>query len=371
MSKKIRFCTLYLPCSNVELAKDVGQIPYTLSSLYNWDCSVAGCNINQDKLENKELLNKISIYNVKKVVNKEITGILFLLKNARKIDCINFYHGGRTVLYWSKLYHFLNPKGKVYLKLDMDFRLCDKYDNNQKERSIFRKTVESVDIVTVESSAIRNRIQKYTDKKIELLSNGYQKIEKFTDLKKDNCFITVGRLGTKQKATEILLEAFSMSAPYHNWNLKLIGSVEESFKDYLRNFYKENPELEQRIIFMGEIKNRNELYEEYCKSRVFVLPSMWESFGLVVGEALSCGCRVIVSDKVPPMEEFTNNHKYGEVVKAGDIKELAKAMVDETYRNYDKIENEEIIQYARAKFSWEEICKTLYGLIMENGKDTI
>lgn len=367
MSRSIRFCTLYPPCSNIELLKDVGQIPYTLNKLYGCNCSVAGYNIRMNEMNNNSLKG-LSINSIKKIINKDLTGLIYILKNARKIDWLNLYHGGRSVYFWSKLYHFLNPKGKIYLKLDMDFRLCDKFDDDKNERKIFKKVLENVDLVSAESLAIRNRVQKYTNKNIEIISNGFQKIGGPINVAQDreDCFLTVGRLGTEQKATEILIESFVKSSKYHNWKLRLVGNYDNEFKRYFDNLLKTIPELKERIILMGEINNREELYNLYCKSKVFVLPSKWESFGLVVSEALSCGCRVIVSNQVPPMKEFTNDGKYGQVVNAGDVESLFGAFIKEAEHTHNKKESYEISEYANKNFSWDQICKKLYSCMLND-----
>ena len=365
MNKRLKICTMYLPCSNVELVKDVGQIPYTLSTQFDMEASLACCKVDPQG-SNKHVLREVSLLPVVCHGNKSITGMLFILKYAKKFDWINFYHGGRTVYYWAKLYHILNPKGKIYLKLDMDFRLCDKYDSSKKERKIFRKTTETVDLVSVESLVVKERIQKYTNKEISIISNGYQSSDYIPDItrKRDNCFITVGRLGTRQKATDVLLEAFAVSASEHDWKLKLIGSIEEDFKDYIKQYFERYPNLRERIFFSGEIKDRKQLYDEYCKARVFVLPSRWESFGIVGGGALSCGCRLILSDQIPPMKEFTNQNEFGSIVKVDDVEGLAKLMVEESHRQYEISEILRIRDYAEKNFSWNEICGRLHAQIV-------
>ena len=207
--KKIRFCTFYLPCSNVELAKDVGQIPFTLARYYNVEASIACYNLNRNGI-NSEVLNHVEFKKVKKILkNDYLSAIVFIMKNARKIDWLNLYHGGRFVYYISKLYKLVNPSGRVYLKLDMDFRSCDLYDANLKERRIFSKCTKMVDIVSVESQAIKERIQKYAKKEILVICDGLAENEcrPKTDMRRNNTFITVARLGTKQKATDVLLEA--------------------------------------------------------------------------------------------------------------------------------------------------------------------
>ena len=54
-----------------------------------------------------------------------IGSIIYLLKNAKKIDWLNLYHAGQRTLCFSWIYKTLNSDGKIYLKLDMDLRGCD------------------------------------------------------------------------------------------------------------------------------------------------------------------------------------------------------------------------------------------------------
>jgi len=364
--KKIRFTTLYPECRNIDLVKDVGQIPYTLAKVNsNIEPTLAGCNIDKND-SNIESIKGLKIDIIRTPFHSfDIAGVIYLFLNAKKIDVLNVYHAGRRAYYFMKIYKCLNKSGKTYLKLDLDFRSCDKYDADKWECDLFKKNISVSDLITVESEAIRDRIQKHSQKKIEILGNGFCKSRFKHNIAQErtNTFITVGRLGTKQKATEVLLDAYAKSSKYHDWNLVLIGSVEEEFKPCIEAFFEENPWLQSRVIFKGEIKDRETLYKEYCKARVFLLPSRWESWGLVTGEALSCGLRVIVSDLVPPMKEMTNNQKFGEIVAADDSEALSTAMIEETKREYNIKEIEDIALYAEQKFSWDRICSSLYPLI--------
>ena len=47
-----------------------------------------------------------------------------------------------------------------------------------------------------------------------------------------------------------------------------------------------------------------ELAEYYCLADVFVLPSKFEQWGLVVNEALACYTPVIASDKVGAVDDL-------------------------------------------------------------------
>jgi len=358
---KIRFVTLHPAGNNVDLTKDEGQIPYVLHTKYGVDSTIVTCHID-NKTANLNCVQGLKVKHFPLIINNALTGVIYILFNARKIDWLNIYFAGRQAYSWTKLYKFLNPKGHVYLKLDLDFRGSTLYGENQKERAIFRKNTEVVDIVSVESQEIKNRIQKYSAKEILLIEDGISKLEfspKVNQIR-DDVFLTVGRLGTEQKATDILLHAFAQSADRHNWKLKLIGKVQEDFKPYIEEFFEQYPELKNRILFIGEIKDRELLYSEYCQAKVFVLPSRWESFGISCGEALCCGCHLVLSNAVPPAMEMTNNEKYGKIVEAENVSELAAELLEASKQEYKQEEIDELVSYAHEQFSWERICEKLY-----------
>ena len=358
---KKRFVTLHPAGTNIDLIKDEGQIPYALCENCGMDTKIVACHIDT-KTANIDLVQGLRVEHFPKIISNALTGVAYILLNAKDIEWLNIYFAGRQAYVWTKLYKLLNRSGKVYLKLDMDFRSSDLYDADIKERRVFYKNTKVVDLVSVESEAIKDRIQKYSAKEILLLRNGLSKCDFIPDINqnRENTFLTVARLGTRQKATDILLEAFAKSADQHNWNLKLVGTVDNTFKPYINNFFETHPELVNRVNFAGEIKDRDKLYDEYCKSKVFVLASRWESYGISCAEALSCGCRLILSDAIPPAKEMTDNGKYGKIIKPDDVDLLSEAMVEATRTEYTHKDICERVDYAKKMFSWEKICEQLY-----------
>lgn len=366
----MKYVTLYPEISNIELIKDVGQIPYNLHKFYGIDTEIISNNVDK-KGNNIEYVRGVKLT---RLSAKSVKGILlyfaeikYIVKNAHKIDWLNLYHCGRNSLVLAKIFKIFNPFGKVHLKMDLDFRGCNLYKDNLRERKIFQRNMAIMDLVTVESESIRNRIQQYTSKKIYVLPDGFYPLPR-KKIEQQNIFLTVGRLGTKQKATDILLHAFAQSSKYHNWNLELVGNIDSNFMAFLENFNKNHPNLKNRIIFKKAINNRKDLYAEYAKAKVFVLDSRWESFGLVLPEALSQGCSIITSDQVPIANEITNNRKFGKVVESNDINALAEAMIEMANELACRASNMEInskIEYAQKNYSWNKICAHLNNYLEE------
>ena len=364
MDPLIRFVTFYPNCTNSGLLKDVGQIPNTLGLNYpNVEAKLV-CTVLNLNDPNIEKLRGVRIEKIKSIFFSDfLTGLVYIFKNAKKVDWFNFYHGGRKVYYWTKLYKFLNPKGKVYLKLDLGIAACKLYESINKELEIFEKTNNAVDLVSIESEKICNYANSLSNCKFMLIPNGYidiKSIEVLPISKRKKEFITVGRLGTPPKATDLLLNAFYESSTFHDWNLRLVGPIDDSFKDFVDKFFKKYPSMNGRVIFEGPVFDKDTLYCLYNNARVFVLPSLWEGFPLVGPEALHNGCRMLLSDAIPPFTELTNNGEFGISFKSGVVKELSNALISETNRHSSESEPSLISNYAKSTLSWSRICERLF-----------
>ena len=370
MVKKNLFVTLYPKCHNQGIIKDVGQIPDTLGKNYkNFETKLVSSIIDLND-KNFPQLSGMKFEKIPFIMNNEIiTGFIYIIRNAKNVDWFNFYHGGRRCYYWTKLYKFLNPYGKVYLKMDLSYEGCEKYIKSKREKKIFLKTFSVSDIVSVESKPIKELVETYTGAVATVIPNGYIHLQdsKFKKINREKRFITVGRLGTPEKATNILLDAFADSSAYHDWELRLIGPVEPSFRLFIKEFFNKYPNLKRRVTFTGPIYDKEKLYSEYRAARTFVLPSLWEASPLVCPEALGNGCRMILSDVIPAYKEFTNDSLYGRVVKSGDKEGLKKAFIAETKYIYDN-DWVNIKEYAENNFTWDAICEKLYGLMQEKNE---
>ena len=80
------------------------------------------------------------------------------------------------------------------------------------------------------------------------------------------------------------------------------------------------------IKFLG-FKNQTELPGYYDLCDVFVLPSVQEPWGLVINEVMNAGRAVIVSDEVGCAPDLVTPGENGEVIRAGNIDELSRALV--------------------------------------------
>lgn len=369
MIEKKRFVTLFPECTNIELLKDVGMIPYTLYSVFEYDSTIACYNNGKYAYLNHEVKGmKLDFIN-KIFGNMVLDTLLYVIRNARKIEVLNIYHlsvGKRFIWYW--IYKMLNPNGIVYLKLDMDFHELDRLEADRAfHHLVKKKCLSKIEIVSAESKEICKRVTQLYGQNIQYIPNGFYEDKERShpmNMSKQNVFLTVGRLGTEQKATEVLLEAFARTAQEHDWILRLVGPIQEEFQNYIDTFMHTHIELIDRIQFTGAITDREKLADEYARAKVFVLPSRWESFGIVLVEALNQGCYLIVSDAVPTAEDITYCEKYGEIFEQDSVTDLSEALLQCTKGEWNPLE---LREYAQEHFSWNTICSKLNHLILEAG----
>jgi glycosyltransferase involved in cell wall biosynthesis len=83
--------------------------------------------------------------------------------------------------------------------------------------------------------------------------------------------------------------------------------------------------LSDHVRFLG-FTNQTQLPDVYCASDLMVLPSEYEPFGVVVNEAMLCGCPVVVSDRVGAHEDLIAPGQNGFVFRLGDVEALAEIL---------------------------------------------
>jgi glycosyltransferase involved in cell wall biosynthesis len=85
--------------------------------------------------------------------------------------------------------------------------------------------------------------------------------------------------------------------------------------------------IQDKIRFLGFI-NQSQLPSVYRSVDLFILPSGYEPFGLVVNEAMLCGCPVIVSDKVGAGYDLVKHGETGFIYPSGDVDALTIILKD-------------------------------------------
>lgn len=100
--------------------------------------------------------------------------------------------------------------------------------------------------------------------------------------------IFVGRY-SKQKGIENLLKIWSVVYEKHpDWHLEMYGTGEQ--QEYVLSYVSKN----HNNIFVN--KPTSNIFEKYTDSSILLMTSLYEPFGLVIPEAMSCGLPVVAFD---------------------------------------------------------------------------
>ena len=93
--------------------------------------------------------------------------------------------------------------------------------------------------------------------------------------------------------------------------------------------------IDKQVKFLGRLSQK-EVKIEMSKSHVFVLSSNYETFGVVLIEAMACGIPVITTKCGGP-EDIVNQNN-GVLVEKNNKEELSKAMINikNNIQKYDK-----------------------------------
>ena len=364
-----KYTTLFPECERVHLKKDVGMLQYSLGKHCNYETELLSY---ENESFSADDIEKFNIITIRKKHGDIIDFAVYLFKYGRKIDILNLYHiTSRRNVFWIIVYKFINPRGHIHLKLDADYRMLDIIDVHPK--GLIKKLKlyilrNKVDLYTAESQHIRKILEDRWELDIKLLPNGVYReipISPAQTSQKENYFLTVGRLGTEQKATGDLLDAYKLIKDKTEWMLYLVGPIENSFHEHIKLFLDENPDLKKRIVIKGNISDSSILTELYIGAKVFVLPSKWESFALVLMEALECGDYLIMSDRVPSADDISNNGKYASVVPFHDIEKLSEEMLASTKLSVSDNGLKEMYDWIQDNFSWKSIVIRLDEYLSE------
>jgi glycosyltransferase involved in cell wall biosynthesis len=122
--------------------------------------------------------------------------------------------------------------------------------------------------------------------------------------------------------------------------------------------------INDKVCFHG-VKSKQEIAEFMGKSHFYVLPSLSETFGVVLIEALASGLPVIATNKGGPNEIITKD--VGILIPPKDANGLAEA-IDNMLDHHMDYSPEKISQYAKDNFSCETVGKTLDDIYRKVGK---
>ena len=347
-----------------------GSYPYLDSLVKGIDLKFIDRPQNQQETTNRFL---------RKILGNSV--VAFLKKNSQMIDVLHLIGFSKETLIYAYVYKLYNKKGICYVRCDTDYGIVYiDYIKNPIKRNSLKYFFNKVDFYSVESTPVLNALSgKYPNVLKGLINFPVpcfflppDRVD--NDVKKEKIILTVARLGSHQKNTELLLRAFSRLQK-EDWSLALVGPLEEqSFNEELLSILKKSPELEPRILLIGEISNREELFKWYQKSSIFCLPSRHESFGIALLEPSYFGCFPITTGikEIPAAYDITKNWEYGAQFSNENEDDLLKVLEKVTSSDFDfeRIRiAKEISLYIKNTFMGKEVIQKIHDLFMKKIKN--
>ena len=185
---------------------------------------------------------------------------------------------------------------KYYKKLDLIMTLTDA-DTEEYIREI---------------PAIKNKLVK--------VPNAIPSLEEVEGVERKNQIIAAGRL-VPQKGFDLLIKAAPKVIEKHpDWVIKIFGKGREL--QYLKELIIKNG-VEKNVLLMGPTKT---IEKEMAESKIYVLSSRYEGFGMVIIEAMKMQVPVVSFDCPEGPGEIITNNEDGLLIENGNIDKLAEAM---------------------------------------------
>ena len=213
--------------------------------------------------------------------------------------------------------------------------LKDKLPYNEDLILKIKKALDFAVEVLVVSSAVKQKIKKYTSNSITILPNMVD-VNFFKPIKKKKkaskiSLVSVGNLN-KVKGFDLLIKAFAnIVATNKNVELKIIGIGEE-----LSNLQDISVSLKiDNFIEFSGYKTKKELLEVYQNADIFISSSRFESFGVVLIEALSCGLPIVATNSGGPADIVKKENGFlAENKNANSLQTKIQLMID-NLSNFD------------------------------------
>ena len=221
---------------------------------------------------------------------------------------------------------------------------------------------KSADAIIAVGNGLKKEIEELTNRKdIKVIGNLVDlSLFNIRNIKRENdefIFFSVAFL-EGEKGLDTLIKAFSMR--FKNEKVRLVIGGDGSQREWLESIAKSEG-IENQVTFTGAL-SREEVASWMNKCDAFVLPSRYETFGVVYIEALASGKPVIGTFNGGAEDIVTKD--VGILVNIDNIKELSDAM-DYIRKNNKEYQYDKLRKYCTEKFSANVIIKKIINVYKE------
>lgn len=171
--------------------------------------------------------------------------------------------------------------------------------------------------------------------------------------------LVIGELIPRKNYTLVLESFRQLNKLNDKIHLTIIGKGPDKYliEDFIRNNRFDN-----KITFIDAVPN-NQLQQYYNKADIFLLFSKVEIFGMVLLEAMACGCPVISTPTAGTLDVITDGVN-GFILEDENPNQIASKIAkiiknSSEYKQIRKI----VAQGTQQKYSWQVIAQQYYALL--------
>lgn len=160
------------------------------------------------------------------------------------------------------------------------------------------KALHSADCIHVTSESEYEEVRSVNIKApVAIIPNGIDQatVQRKTFAEREEICLYLGRIEPK-KNLDSLIDAWCLLKPASPWRLLIAGPIDSAYGRALQRKVSNIPNV--NIQFVGSVFGI-EKENLYSSSKLFVLPTINENFGLVVAEALANGTPVVTTTGAP------------------------------------------------------------------------
>jgi glycosyltransferase involved in cell wall biosynthesis len=343
-------------------------------TVYTTDAYDAHSRFKYDN--NPMWMNGIEVYHFKNVSNKLAhrenlaTAPRMALALNRNIKDFDIVHLHEYRSFQAILVHYYAKKHEIHYVLQAHGALPGIIEKQRLKKlydrvwgyMILRDASEVIALTKTEAKQYKK--MDVDEDKIEIVPNGINLSEyenlpekgefrrKYSISDDEKIILYLGRIH-KIKGIDLLVKAFAdLIEGLDDVRLVLVGH-DDGFLSTLKRQI-EDLKIGDRILFTGSLYGRDKL-EAYVDADVYVLPSVYEIFGITLLEACACGTSVIVTDRCG-IADFVDG-KVGYVVEydKNQLRDaIFKILSDEGLRRRFGEEGKRLVE---ERFNWNRIAE--------------
>ncbi|MEM1627349.1 MAG: glycosyltransferase [Sulfolobaceae archaeon] len=181
------------------------------------------------------------------------------------------------------------------------------------------------------------------------------------DMKKENYAIFFARLIPEKGLFDLIKIWKEVKKKLNNVKLIICG------KFYSRRIEEKFLSMKSEDIVYKGFLPREELYSSVAKAKVFIYPTHFDSFSLVMLESLAMKTPVVAYG-LPAIVEIYGNLNAVKLVKEFDIKSMAKEVINIfnlKEEDYDSMFDKKYEEFISFYSSWERVAEEEYNVIKQ------